>query len=220
MSEDVAFDTRFREAVLDGDAQTAGLMAQEALAAGRDPQEVLDQCLVPAMDEAGRRFEAGDFFVPELLVAARAMKAAMVIIEPVLQGRAAGSGGRIAIGTVKGDLHDIGKNLVATMFRGAGFEVEDLGVDVSPDRFVAAVRDGATIVGLSALLTTTMMAMRTTIEAIEKANLRDRVAIIVGGAPVTNEFAVRIGADGYSDNAAAAVTLARRIVAERSTPRS
>jgi methylmalonyl-CoA mutase cobalamin-binding domain/chain len=220
MAGDETFNEQLRSAVLDGDAAVSARMAAEALAAHRTPRDILDTCLVPAMDEAGRRFEAGDFFVPELLVAARAMKAALAVLEPELRGAPIGDGGRIAIGTVKGDLHDIGKNLVATMFRGAGFDVQDLGVDVGPDRFVAAVKDGASIIALSALLTTTMLSMRTTIEAIAQAGLRDRVAIIVGGAPVNADWAARIGADGYSDNAAGAVSLVRRLQSERGLARS
>ncbi len=165
------------------------------------------------MDEAGRLFECGEFFVPELLVAARALKASQAIITPLLAGSEAASAGRIAIGTVKGDMHDIGKNLVVALLQGGGFEVVDLGADVPPERFVAAVADGrANIIGLSALLTTTMLQMKSTVKALEQAGVRSAVKVIVGGAPVTQRFADEIGADGYADNAAAAVALARRLM--------
>jgi 5-methyltetrahydrofolate--homocysteine methyltransferase len=165
------------------------------------------------MDEAVRLFEAGEFFVPELLVSARAMKSAMAVLEPRLADQPRESAGRIAIGTVAGDLHDIGKNLVATMLRGAGFDVDDLGVDVTPGQFVEASRAGADVIGISSLLTTTMISMRAVVQALEETGLRDRVKVMVGGAPVTPEYADAIGADGFSDNAGGAVTLARRLVA-------
>ena len=165
------------------------------------------------MDEAGHLFEAGEFFVPELLVAARALKASQALITPLLTGSAAATAGRIAIGTVKGDMHDIGKNLVVALLQGGGFDVVDLGADVPPERFIAAVTvDGVQLVGLSALLTTTMLQMKTTMEALDRAGVRGSVKVIVGGAPVTQRFADEIGADGYADNAAAAVVLARRLL--------
>jgi 5-methyltetrahydrofolate--homocysteine methyltransferase len=213
MTDTVPCETRLRQAVLEGDASAAAGLVAEGLAAGIPPRTLLDDGLIAAMGEAGRLFEAGEFFVPELLVSARAMKAAMAVLDPLLLGEARATAGRIAIGTVAGDLHDIGKNLVATMLRGAGFDVDDLGVDVKPDRFVQAARAGAHVIGVSALLTTTMISMRAVVQALEDAGLRDRVKVMVGGAPVTPEYAEAIGADGFSDNAGGAVTLARRLVA-------
>jgi len=170
--------------------------------------------MVPAMDEVGRRFECNEYFVPELLISARAMKAALELIRPLLIARGDEPAGRVAIGTVKGDLHDIGKNLVAAMLEGGGFEVIDLGVNVSPEQFVKAVREGkANVVAMSALLTTTMPAMKTTIEALEQAGLREKVKVLIGGAPITQKYAEEIGADGYSDNAPAAVSLAKKQLA-------
>jgi 5-methyltetrahydrofolate--homocysteine methyltransferase len=205
-------EQRLRESVLAGDAAAAVRLVSEGLAGGTAPRALLDHGLIAAMDEAGRLFEAGEFFVPELLVSARAMKAAMAVLDPLLAGQARTSAGRIAIGTVSGDLHDIGKNLVATMLRGAGFDVDDLGVDVTPGQFVEAARAGADLVAVSALLTTTMTSMRATVAALEESGLRGRVKVMVGGAPVTREYADAIGADGYSDNAGGAVALARTLV--------
>jgi 5-methyltetrahydrofolate--homocysteine methyltransferase len=188
-------------------------MVEQALSEGADPQELLDRYLVPAMDEVGRRFEANEYFVPELLIAARAMKAALELIRPLLAESGAEPAGRVVIGTVRGDLHDIGKNLVAAMLEGGGFEVIDLGVDVAPERFITAAEENrAQIIAMSALLTTTMPGMKTTLEAIEAAGLRDRVKVMVGGAPVTRAFADEIGADGFSDNASGAVRVARDLI--------
>jgi 5-methyltetrahydrofolate--homocysteine methyltransferase len=206
-------EQRLRKAVLDGDASAAARVAAEGLAAGIPLGTLLDDGLIAAMDEAGRLFEAGEFFVPELLVSARAMTSAMTVLAPRLADQPRESAGRIAIGTVAGDLHDIGKNLVATMLRGAGFAVDDLGVDVTPGQFVEAARAGADVIGVSSLLTTTMISMRAVVQALEEAGLRDRVKVMVGGAPVTPEYAAAIGADGFSDNAGGAVTLARRLAA-------
>jgi methylmalonyl-CoA mutase cobalamin-binding domain/chain len=169
--------------------------------------------MVPAMDEVGRRFECEEYFVPELLLSARAMKAALELIRPLLAASGAQPAGRIVVGTVKGDLHDIGKNLVASMLEGGGFEVMDLGADVSPEQFVEAVRTtGANLVCLSALLTVTMGSMKSTIDALAAAGLRDQTKIMVGGAPVTQRFAEEIGADGYGESAAVAVSVARKLV--------
>lgn len=202
------------EAVVSGDREGAARVTREALAAGADAIDLLDKAMVPAMDEVGRRFECEDYFVPELLLAARAMKASMEIIRPLLVERGAKPAGRVAIGTVKGDLHDIGKNLVASMLEGGGFEVLDLGADVAPERFVDAVQNkAAQIVCLSALLTVTMNSMRTTVEALEKAGVRERVKVLIGGAPVTAQFAREIRADAYSENANSAVAAARELVA-------
>jgi 5-methyltetrahydrofolate--homocysteine methyltransferase len=163
------------------------------------------------MNEVGRRFECNQFFVPELLLAARAMKASLELLRPLLAERGTEPIGRAVVGTVKGDLHDVGKNLVASLLEGGGFEVIDLGVNVPPEKFVAAAREkNAQIVGLSALLTTTMPSMRSTVEAFKAAGMRDQVKILIGGAPVTQRFADEIGADGYGENAPSAVALARK----------
>jgi corrinoid protein of di/trimethylamine methyltransferase len=202
-----------RQAVLDGQAQAATDATTRALAAGVPPRALVDDALIPAMDEAGRLFECGEFFVPELLVAARALKAAQALITPLLAGSPAAAAGRVAIGTVKGDMHDIGKNLVVALLQGGGFDVIDLGADVPPERFVAAVtNDRADIIGLSALLTTTMLQMKATVQALDQAGVRSSVKVMVGGAPVTQRFADEVGADGFADNAAAAVVLARRLM--------
>jgi 5-methyltetrahydrofolate--homocysteine methyltransferase len=169
--------------------------------------------MISAMQEVGKRFEDGDYFVPEMLISARAMQGGLSLLKPYLVSSNVKSAGIVVIGTVKGDLHDIGKNLVALMLEGAGFEVKDLGVDVTPEKFVAAISaDNANIVALSALLTTTMLNMKYTIEAIEKAGLRNKVKIIIGGAPVTQSYADQIGADGFSASASSAVSLAQSLL--------
>ena len=201
------------EAVLTGNTKAAVAITKQALEAGADPLEIINGQMVPAMDEAGRRFECEEYFVPELLLAARAMKASLELIRPLLAERGAEPAGRVVIGTVKGDLHDIGKNLVASMLEGGGFEVIDLGADVAPDKFVQVIKDrNPDLVCLSALLTVTMPSMKTTIEALKTAGVRDRVKVLVGGAPVTEQWAQEIGADGYGASAAAAVPLARRMM--------
>jgi len=205
--------TRLFEAILNGDAAAARQVTEEALAAGVDPQSMVVGQMIPAMDEVGRRFECNDYFVPELLIAARAMKAALDVLRPRLAAHGAKPAGRVAIGTVKGDLHDIGKNLVAAMLEGGGFEIVDLGVDVPAEKVAHTVRStDVSIVALSALLTTTMPAMKAVIDALEREGLRRRVKVIIGGAPVTRGYADDIGADGYADSAATAVPLARRLV--------
>ncbi|HET8546945.1 MAG TPA: corrinoid protein [Bryobacteraceae bacterium] len=205
--------SKLSTAILDGDAKTAETAAREALEGGADPMELVTGHMIPAMDEVGRRFECEEYFVPELLLSGRAMKAALALIRPLLAERGAQPVGRVVIGTVKGDLHDIGKNLVSSMLEGAGFEITDLGADVAPDLFVAAAREKrANIVCLSALLTVTMPSMKTTIEAFETAGTRRDVKIMIGGAPVTQAYADHIGADAYGENAAAAVTIARTLV--------
>jgi 5-methyltetrahydrofolate--homocysteine methyltransferase len=202
------------DAILEGDAKTAATVIEEALAEKLDPLSLINGTMVPAMDEVGRRYEAEEYFVPELLLSARAMKAALTPLRPLLAERGAEPAGRVVIGTVKGDLHDIGKNLVASMLEGGGFEVVDLGADVAPERFIEAIqKSGANIVCLSALLTVTMPSMKKTIEALEAAGVRGQVKVLVGGAPVTPQFATEIGADGYGENASTAVALARRMVA-------
>jgi len=201
------------EAVVSGQAVPARALTEQALASGIDPKEVVDRYLIPAMDEVGRRFECNDYFVPELLIAARAMKASLELLRPALSARGAQPVGRVAIGTVKGDLHDIGKNLVSAMLEGGGFEIVDLGVDVTAQRFVdAAATAGVAIIALSALLTTTMPTMKQVVAELERAGLRDRVKVMIGGAPITQKYADEIGADGFADSAASAVPLARRLV--------
>jgi 5-methyltetrahydrofolate--homocysteine methyltransferase len=200
------------DAILEGDMEGVVNNVQAPLDAGVAPGEILNTALIPAMDKVGRLFEEGEYFVPEMLVAARAMKAGLEILKPLLVDSGVDPVGKVVLGTVKGDLHDIGKNLVAMMLEGAGFEIVDLGADVSPDQFVAAIRDGVDVVGLSALLTTTMPAIENTIRAIEESGLRNQVKIIVGGAPVTAEYARQIGADGYAADASQAATLARELI--------
>jgi len=205
---------KLHEAVIEGDWKAAAAATEAAIAAGVAPLLIVTGCLVPAMDEVGRRFECEEYFVPEMLLSARAMKASMAIVRPLLVATGAQPIGRVVIGTVKGDLHDIGKNLVASMLEGGGFEVIDLGADVAPERFIeAAATRQAHLVALSALLTVTMPSMKTTIDAFQTAGLRDKVKIMVGGAPVTQQYADSIGADGYGESAGAAVALARKLVA-------
>lgn len=200
-----------RQAVIDGQAKIVVPKVEEALAQGLTPEAILHEGLIDAMQEVGRLFEEGEYFVPEMLIAARAMKAALAILQPLLVDQGVEPLGRIAIGTVKGDLHDIGKSLVAMMLEGAGFEVVDLGVDVAPEQFIEEVQKGANVVAMSALLTTTMPNMKTTIEAIEAAGLRAQAIILVGGAPVTQAYAKEIGADGYAPDASSAVRVAREL---------
>ena len=204
--------TELYDAILTGNAKKAEEATKAALEANVDASELLGKQMIPAMDEVGRRFECNEYFVPELLIAARAMKGALELITPHLVASGAESTGRVVVGTVQGDLHDIGKNLVASMLEGGGFEVVDLGVDVPPEKFIEAVqeKDGS-ILALSALLTTTMTMMKTVIQALEQAGLREKTKVMVGGAPITQAFADEIGADGYSDNASAAVALARKL---------
>jgi len=200
-------------AVLNGDLKTAVAATKEALAEGTDPIELVSVYMVPAMSEVGRRYECEEYFVPELLLAARAMKGSLELIRPLLSARGVEPAGRVVIGTVKGDMHDIGKNLVASLLEGGGFEVVDLGSDVAPEKFAQAVKDrNANIVCLSALLTVTMPAMKATMEALKNAGVRDRIKVLIGGAPVTQQYADEIGADGYGENASVAVNLARRLV--------
>jgi corrinoid protein of di/trimethylamine methyltransferase len=200
------------QAILNGDAKRAIAVTEQALAEHADPGDLVANYMIPAMDEVGRRFECEDYFVPELLLSARAMKGSLALLRPLLSARGSEPVGRVVIGTVKGDLHDIGKNLVASMLEGGGFEVVDLGADVSPQKFIEAVQSsGANLVCLSALLTVTMGSMKTTIDALKEAGVRDRVKVLVGGAPVTQQFADDIGADGYGINASVAVSLAREM---------
>jgi 5-methyltetrahydrofolate--homocysteine methyltransferase len=201
------------EAILEGDMGGTSEGVQAALDSGENPGVVLQSGLIAAMSEVGRLFEEGEYFVPEMLIAARAMKAGLKILKPLLVDSGIKPAGKVAIGTVKGDLHDIGKNLVAMMMEGAGFEIMDLGTDVSPEKFVEAAQAGADIIGLSALLTTTMPSMEKTVAALNEAGVRAQVKVIIGGAPVTTEYAEQIGADGYAPDASQAATLAKEFVA-------
>jgi len=198
--------------IYDGKIVEIAELVQGALDQGIEPEEILAGGLIAGMDEVGKAFKAGDLFVPEVLLSARVMHAGMDVLRPLLAESDVPSTGKYLIGTVKGDMHDIGKNLVKMMLEGAGFETIDLGTDVQPEAFVAAVRDHQPdILGMSALLTTTMLNMKATIEAVEEAGLRDSVKIMVGGAPVTATFAERIGADAYAPDAVTAVDVAKSI---------
>ncbi|MEJ2263936.1 MAG: corrinoid protein [Anaerolineales bacterium] len=200
-------------AVIEGNMEDVPEMTQQALEEGYSAKEILDNGLMPGMDHVGVEFKAGNMFVPEVLRSARSMQAAMNILKPLLAESGEKMVGKVILGTVKGDLHDIGKNLVAMMCEGAGFEVIDLGKDIAPEKFVQAVKESEPdIVGMSALLTTTMRTMEHTIKALEEAGVRQRVKVMVGGAPVTQSFATQIGADGYASNAAAAAEMAKKFV--------
>lgn len=201
------------EAILAGSLEKAVEVTKQAVEDKVDPQDIINLYMIKAMEEIGRRFEAGKVFVPNLLMSARAMRGALDILKPLLSGHVDTYIGKVVIGTVKGDLHDIGKNLVASMFEGCGFEVINLGVDVSSENFVEAARaNHANIVCMSALLTTTMNYMKEVIAAIEKAGIRDDVKIMVGGAPLNDAFAKSIGADAYTSNANAAVVVAKELL--------
>jgi 5-methyltetrahydrofolate--homocysteine methyltransferase len=201
------------DAVVEGQHKAVVQKVQEALDAGTPADVILTQGLVTAMSEVGRLFEEGEFFVPEMLIAARAMQAGLGLLKPHLVEANIQSTGKVVLGTVKGDLHDIGKNLVAMMLEGAAFEIVDLGSDVSPEKFVEAVEtSGAQILAMSALLTTTMPNMKNTIDALEAAGLRHKVKVIIGGAPITDAYAKQIGADGYASDASRAVSLAKALM--------
>lgn len=204
---------RLSTAVLEGNAEKAKSLTQKGIDQGLKPKEILDNGLVVGMDEVGVRFKRGDMFVPEVLMSADAMSAGLEVIKPLLAASGTKLAGKILMGTVKADLHDIGKNLVSMMCEGAGFEIINLGFNVAPEKFVEAIKEHQPdIVGMSAMLTTTMRAMGYTIKAIEEAGLRDQVKIFVGGAPVDEAFAERIGADGYGSNAPTGVEVAKRFV--------
>jgi len=203
---------RLSTAVLEGKEERVPKLVQKGLDEGLAPKDILDNGLIVGMNEVGARFKRGEMFVPEVLMAAKSMQAGLSVLRPELVASGAKLIGTIVMGTVKGDLHDIGKNLVGMLCEGAGFEVIDLGFNVEPERFIQAIKEHQpNIVGMSALLTTTMRAMGHTIHAIEEAGLRDQVKIMVGGAPVDAEFAERIGADGYGSNAPAGSDLAKRL---------
>jgi 5-methyltetrahydrofolate--homocysteine methyltransferase len=200
-------------AIINGKAPVAAELTQQALAEGANPSDILTKGLVAGMDVVGRKFKNNEFYVPEVLIAARAMKAAMDHLRPVLAETGVQPVAIVAIGTVRGDLHDIGKNLVSMMLEGAGFEILDLGVDVKPEQFVQAVQEKkAGVLCLSALLTTTMPAMADTIKALADAGVRDNVKVMIGGAPVTDNYAAEIGADGYAPDAASAVDKAKALL--------
>jgi 5-methyltetrahydrofolate--homocysteine methyltransferase len=201
------------DSIVTGEKDEIAAQVQAALDAGLDPQVVLNEGMVAAMAEVGRMFEEGEYFVPDMLFSARAMQAGLAVLKPALVQANVQSVGKIAIGTVKGDQHDIGKNLVAMMLEGAAFEIVDLGADVPPERFVQAAQEGAQIIAMSALLTTTMSNMRATIDALTDAGLRGQVKVMIGGAPVTETFARQIGADGYAPDASRAVALAKSLSA-------
>jgi 5-methyltetrahydrofolate--homocysteine methyltransferase len=198
--------------VIDGQAPAVEAGVKAALDTGIGAGEILQDGLIAAMNEVGMRFEAGDFFVPEMLVAARAMQRGLYYLKPYLTKADVKSAGKVAIGTVKGDLHDIGKNLVAMMLEGVGFEIVDLGVDVPPEAFVMAVRNGANIIGMSALLTTTMSNMETIIATLKNEGVRDQVKVMIGGAPVTEQYAKQIGADAFAADASSATRIARQLM--------
>jgi corrinoid protein of di/trimethylamine methyltransferase len=201
------------KAIVDGDVKKAVEVTKAALAEGAKPLDLIQKHMIPAMDEVGKLFEEEEYFVPELLLSGRAMRGAFDLIRPLMVAQGVQPTGRVVIGTVQGDLHDIGKNLVAAMLEGAGFEVTDLGADVKPEAFVEAVKaKNANIVAFSAMLTVTMPKMRTTIEALKAAGLRERVKVMVGGAPISQAYCEEIGADAYSDSASAAATMARDIM--------
>ena len=201
------------KAIIAGDIAKVTEGTQRAVAEGVSPREIIDKSLTPGMDVVGKQFKEGDMFIPEVLLSARAMHAGLTILKPLLAAGDSPAIGRVVLGTIQGDIHDIGKSLVATMLEGAGFEVTDLGVDVQPQRFAeVAVAKKASVVGMSALLTTTMVNMQGVIQRLEEAGARQRVKIIIGGAPVTQDFANRIGADGFAPDAARAVDLVRRLL--------
>ena len=201
------------EAILGGKLEQSVEVTNQAIAEGVEPQAIINGYMIKAMEEVGQRFQRGEAFVPNLLMAARAMTGSLDILKPLMKGDASTSLGKVVIGTVKGDLHDIGKNLVASMLEGCGFEVINLGVDVGSEKFIEAVKENkADILCLSALLTTTMNYMKEVIDALQAAGMRDEVKVMVGGAPVTNAFAQQVGADGYSEDASEAVAVARKLV--------
>ena len=202
-----------KEAVILGDVKGSNLLTEVAIQAGHSPQKILEEALAPAMEIVGDKFRCNEVYVPEVLVAARAMKKSLALLKPLLTQTGVKPVATAVIGTVKGDLHDIGKNLVCMMLEGAGFEVVDVGADVAPEKFVQAVKDTkAQILGISTLLTTTMLGMKDVLRALEQADLRKQVKVMVGGAPVTQSFADEIGADAYGENAAVAADKAKELL--------
>ena len=214
MEEGMEVVGELKQAVIRGDMAQARALAQQAVDAGVEPVVILNQALISGMDEIGELFKANEVYVPEVLLSAKSMQQAMQVIKPLLVKEGVKPRGTVVVGTVRGDLHDIGKNLVAMMLEGGGFEVVDLGNDVPPERFVeAAVQHSARIIGMSALLTTTMYIMKDTIEILKSQRLTGKIKTMVGGAPMTAAFAREIGADGYGDDAASAVDLAKKFIA-------
>jgi 5-methyltetrahydrofolate--homocysteine methyltransferase len=202
-----------RQSVIDGEMSDTQELVQKALVEGMPAEQILKECLIPAMEEVGRRFECNEFYVPEMLISARAMKTGLALLRPLLTAAHVQAVGKVVIGTVQGDLHDIGKNLVGMMLEGAGFEVVDLGADVSADKYVSAVKElRPNLVACSALLTTTMPGMKNVIHRLEAEGLRDQVKVIIGGAPVTDKYALEIGADGFAPDAASAASLAKQLI--------
>ncbi|MDZ7263592.1 MAG: corrinoid protein [candidate division KSB1 bacterium] len=200
-------------AIINGKMTDTEKLVQQALDANIPVQEILNKGMIAGMDVVGQKFKNNEFYVPEVLIAARAMKAGMKILKPRLAESGVQPIARLALGTVKGDLHDIGKNLVAMMLEGAGFEIIDLGVDVPPEKYLAAIKDKQVkVIGMSALLTTTMLNMKTTIDALKSSGLRNSVKVIIGGAPVTQSYADEIGADGYAADAATAVSVVKQLL--------
>jgi 5-methyltetrahydrofolate--homocysteine methyltransferase len=200
-------------AILEGDKDATEKNIKSALKTGVGATQLLDEAMIPAMREVGKRFEDGDYFVPEMLVAARAMQGGLNLVRPLLLKAGVKPVGSVVMGTVKGDLHDIGKNLVSIMLEGAGFTIHDLGIDVPPEKFVQAVQElHPDVVGISAMLTTTMPGMKTVLEMLASAGLREQVKVIVGGAPLTESFAQQIGADGFASDASRATTLVRSLI--------
>jgi 5-methyltetrahydrofolate--homocysteine methyltransferase len=202
-----------QQSVIDGEMGITGTLVQQALDEGLAPRDILSQGLTPAMAEVGELFERQEYFIPEMMISARAMQAGLNVLRPLLANSGIKPVGKVVLGTVTGDLHDIGKNMVGMLMEGAGFEVEDLGVNVPAAQFVDAAKSSPEIIGMSALLTTTMGEMKTVIDALSEAGLRDSVKVIVGGAPVTPDFAKEIGADGFAADAGSAAKLASNLVA-------
>jgi 5-methyltetrahydrofolate--homocysteine methyltransferase len=209
MEQDYSDITR---AIIAGNMAGIGDLIKGALEAGSDAGDILHIGMIPAMETVGELFERGEYYVPEMLIAARAMQAGLDVLRPQLQSSGVKSAGKVIIGTVQGDLHDIGKNLVGLMLEGAGYEIINLGSDVSPEAFLSAAKENpGSLLAMSALLTTTMTSMKTTIQALEQAGVRDQVKVIIGGAPITSEYVEEIGADGYAEDASQAVKLAKSI---------
>jgi corrinoid protein of di/trimethylamine methyltransferase len=205
-----------RQSVIDGEMNVTQELVQKSLAEKIPPEQILREGLIKAMEEVGRRFECNEFYVPEMLVSARAMKSGLALLRPLLTEAHVEAVGKVVIGTVKGDLHDIGKNLVAMMLEGAGFEVVDLGADVPADKYVTAVKElRPNLVACSALLTTTMPGIKSVIHQLEEEGLRDQVKVIIGGAPVTDKYATDIGADGFAPDAASAASLAKQLILKK-----
>ncbi|MDD3726033.1 MAG: corrinoid protein [Candidatus Ratteibacteria bacterium] len=210
MAEDIL--QGIKDSVISGNAAKTKELVEKAVEQNIAVEKILNEGLIAGMNVVGMKFKNNEFYVPEVLIAARAMHTGMGIIEPLIAQAGIKPLAKLAIGTVKGDLHDIGKNLVIMMWKGAGFEVEDLGIDVPPEKFVEAVKNGAKVLGLSALLTTTMVAMKDVIDALKKEGIRDQVKVVIGGAPITQSYADEIGADGYAPDAASAVDKVKELL--------